>query len=162
MQSDRERCTTTRSKQKGEIMKRTYFRFFAPFFAAAFLGAVAQCQEPDRVTVNIPYDFVVSGKTLAAGTYRVERVDDYDQRQLLISSVDGRSSILTTSSEVADSSQDRPSLTFVLSGDQYFLAKIQTGEHLFKFAVSNHSVQSATANSKRSGSLTGTPDTSKP
>src|SRR6266436_7618991 len=81
-----ERCTTTLSKQKGEIMKRNYFRFFAPFFAAASLGAVAQSQEIDRVVVNIPYDFVVSGKTLTAGTYRVERVADNDQRQLLISS----------------------------------------------------------------------------
>ena len=143
-------------------MRRNYFRFFAPFFAAASLGAVAQSQETDRVTANIPYDFVVSGKTLTAGTYRVERVDDNDQRQLLISSVDGRSSILTTSSEVDDSSQERPALTFVLSGDQHFLAKIQTGEHVFKFAVSAHPVQSAAANSKRSGSLTGTPDTSKP
>ena len=143
-------------------MKRNYFRFFAPFFAAASLGAVAQSQEIDRVVVNIPYDFVVSGKTLTAGTYRVERVADNDQRQLLISSVDGRSSILTTSSEVDDVSQDRPALTFVLSGDQHFLAKIQTGEHLFKFPVSSHSVQSAAANSKRSGSLTGISDTAKP
>ena len=143
-------------------MKRNYFRFFAPFFAAAFLGAVAQGQETDHVTVNIPYDFVVSGKTLTAGNYRIERVDDYDQRQLLICSVDGRSSILTTSSEVEDSSQDRPALTFVLSGDQHFLAKIQTAEHVFKFTVGYHSAQNAAANSKRSGSLTGTPDTAKP
>ena len=141
-------------------MKRDYFRFFAPFFAAAFLGAVAQGQETDRVTVNIPYDFVVSGKTLTAGNYRIERVDDYDQRQLLICSVDGRSSILTSSSEVEDSSQDRPALTFVHSGDQHFLAKIQTAEHVFKFAVPDYSAQSAAANSKRSSSVTGT--TAKP
>jgi hypothetical protein len=157
-----ERCTTTLSKQKGEIMKRNYLRFFAPFFAAAFLGAVAQGQETDRVTVNIPYDFVVSGKTLTAGTYRVERVDDYDQRQLLICSVDGRSSILTSSSEVEDSSQDRPALTFVHSGDQHFLAKIQTAEHVFKFAVPDYSAQSAAAISKHSGSQAGTPATAKP
>ena len=143
-------------------MKRNCFRFIVPLFAAATLAAVAQGQETDRLIVNIPYDFVVSGKTLTAGTYRVERVADNDLRELLISSVDGRSSILTTSSEVDDVSQDRPALTFVLSGDQHFLAKIQTGEHVFKFPVASHSVPSAAANSKGGDSLTATSNATKP
>jgi hypothetical protein len=52
---------------KEEIINRNYLRFFAPFFAAASLGAAVQSQETDRVIVNIPYDFIVSGKALTAG-----------------------------------------------------------------------------------------------
>jgi hypothetical protein len=155
-----DRCTTTLQAKKGETMKRNCFRFFAPFFAAAFLGAFAQGQETDRLLVNIPYDFVVSGKTLPAGTYRVERVADNDQRQLLISGVENRTSILTMSSEVDDVSQDRPALTFVLSGGQHLLAQIQTGEHVFKIPVSSHSVQSPARNSK--GGDSPVSDTTKP
>src|SRR5215469_5913406 len=102
-------------------MKRDPFRLLVLVFAAALLAAAASAGDLDRLVVNIPYDFVVSGKTLPAGTYNVERLNDNDQHPLFISSVERRTSAIVVSSEVDSASKAHPAVTFVNAGDQHFL-----------------------------------------
>ena len=138
-------------------MKRNSFRLFVLSFVAALLAAAASAGDLDRIVVNIPYDFVVSGKTLPAGTYTVQRLSDYDEHPLSISCVEHRTAAIIVSGEVEPAIQAHPAVTFLNSGDQHFLTRIQTGEHVFNLRVSDKAVQEA-ANSQ---SLSGTSESTK-
>ena len=138
-------------------MKRNCFRLFVLSFVAALLAAAASAGDVDRLVVNIPYDFVVSGKTLPAGTYTVQRLSDYDEHPLSISCVEHRTSAIIVSGEVEPAVQAHPSVTFINSRNRYFLTRIQTGQHVFNLRASNKSVQEA-ANSKY---LSGNSETTK-
>lgn len=126
-------------------MKRNYFRLFVVFFGAALLSAVAFATvDTDRLIVNIPYNFVASGKTLPAGKYTVQRVNDYNRFPLAITSVEDRGTVFVLANEVEDEvSRTAPGVTFLVAGDQHFLTKIRTAEHSFSFPVSAAAVQSA-------------------
>jgi len=125
-------------------MKRNYLRLFVVFFAAAAFAAVAKGQDADRVVVNIPYEFVVSGKTLPAGTYKVGRVSDRDVRQLAISNSEERTTVFALASVVADAPGNHPSVTMLRADEQLFLTRIETGEHIFTIPVSRPAGQDAT------------------
>ena len=123
-------------------MKRNYFRLFVVFLGAALLAGVASAGESDRLVVNIPYDFVASGKTLPAGSYIVQRLSR-NYSQLSISSRKNGTTVFVQSTEVKEASQRHPSVDFLVSGDQHFLTSIQTGEHVFSFPVSRSTIQQA-------------------
>ena len=120
-------------------MKLTYVRFLSAFFGLAALAAATRAQETDQLLVNVPYDFVVAGKTLPAGTYRVNRANDRDLVELAITGVENRAGALFLSTEVSSTREDKPSLTFQHVGDQYFLSKIETAEHIFTIRVPTNS-----------------------
>jgi hypothetical protein len=77
----------------------------------------------------------VSGKTLPAGTYRINRLDDRDISQLEITGVDNHTGVLLLSGEVAPTTEDKPALRFEHIGNQYFLSRIETAEHIFTINV---------------------------
>jgi len=126
-------------------MKKYYVRFLMVFFGLAALAATAHGQAPDQLVVKIPWEFVVAGKVLPAGTYRVNRVSDVDQSQLFISSLENRMAVfvLTVSGEVNASRDEQPRVSFQQAGDQHFLCKIETAEHTFTIPVSSSAVLEA-------------------
>jgi hypothetical protein len=117
------------------MMKTTYARILSAFFALAVLAVASRAQEVDQLLVKVPYDFVVSGKTLPAGTYRINRLDDRDLSQLEITGVDNRTGVLLLSGEVTPTTEDKPALRFEHIGNQYFLSRIETAEHIFTIGV---------------------------
>jgi hypothetical protein len=118
------------------MMKTTYVRFLSAFFALAALAAAGtRAQEVDQLLVNVPYAFVVSGKTLPAGTYRVNRINDRDLTQLEITGVENGASVLLVSGNVIPTQEDKPALRFEHIGDQYFLSRIETADHIFTIRV---------------------------
>ena len=139
-------------------MKRNYFRLFVVFLGAALLAGVASAGDSDRIVVNIPYDFVASGKTLPAGSYIVQRLSDSNYFPLSISSRENGTTVFVQSIEVKEASQSHPSVDFLVSGDQHFLTSIQTAEHVFSFPVSPSTIQQA-ANSHTY--LTGTSESTR-
>jgi hypothetical protein len=152
----------THSKQKRKkVMKRNYFRMFVVSLFALSFGVAAQGREPDRIFVNVPYDFVVSGKTLPAGAYNVTRVSDRDLRLLMISSVETGSTVLALSSQVADTSRNQPKISLQRSGDQRFLSKIETADHVFTIPVSTSAIAEAAAKADRDSYLTGNSESRK-
>jgi hypothetical protein len=126
----------TPNDTKGEVMKTIYIRFLSAFLGLAALAAATRAQAVDQLIVNVPYDFVVAGKTLPAGTYRVNRINDRDINELSISSFENRTGALLVSTEVSEATEYKPTLTFQHVGDQYFLSKIETAEHIFTIPVS--------------------------
>jgi hypothetical protein len=132
-------------------MKTIYIRFLSAFFVLAAFAAATRAQEVDQIIVNVPYDFVVSGKTLPAGTYRVHRAyDDRGTKVLAMSSFENREGVLLLSNDVSPTREDKPAVTFQHIGDQYFLSKIETADHIFTFPVSTKPAQ-LVAMKKQSG-----------
>ena len=86
----------------------------------------------NKITANVPFDFMVNGKTLPAGHYTVE--SGSIQSVLVIRSWETKqaASAVTQSCEVGAGS--KPQLIFRRYGDQYFLAKVigDTGAELPK------------------------------
>jgi hypothetical protein len=124
-------------------MKRNYFRLFVVFLGAALLAGLASAGGSDRIVVNIPYNFVASGKTLPAGSYIVQRLSQTNYYPLAISSRENGTTVFVQSIEVKPVSEDHPNLAFLVAGDQHFLTSIQTGEHVFSLPVSKVIQQAA-------------------
>jgi len=117
-------------------MKKHCVRILSAFFVLAALAITAKGQVADQIVVNIPYEFVVDGTTLPAGTYRVTRVSFNNERALAISSFESHAAVVVLSSEVADKTRaDQPGVSFHQVGEQHLLSKIETGEHVFTIPV---------------------------
>jgi hypothetical protein len=123
-------------RRKGETMKKNCVRIMSAFFGFAALAITAKGQAADQLVVNIPYEFVVSGKTLPAGSYRINRVNDDNERVLVISSPENHATVMVLSSEIAGKTDaEQPSVSFQQVGEQRLLSKIQTAEHVFTIPV---------------------------
>jgi hypothetical protein len=142
-------------------MKRNYFRLFVVSLFVASFGVAAQAGEPDRLLVNIPYDFVVSGKTLPAGAYRVSRLSEGGLQELAIRSVETGSTVIALSSEIKSVSSPQPKITLLGSGEQHFLSQIQTADHIFTIPVSKSALAEATAESGRGSYVSVTSESRK-
>src|SRR6266404_7133642 len=56
-------------------MKKQYLTVLSTLICVLGLGLGARAQEEGTVVAKVPYDFVVGGRVLPAGSYRVSRVD---------------------------------------------------------------------------------------
>jgi hypothetical protein len=130
-------------------MKTIYVRVLSAFFGLAALAVATRAQELDQIIVNVPYNFVVSGKTLPAGTYRINRGSDHVAQVLAITGVENSEGVLLISSEVASAREDKPHLTFQHVGDQYVLSQIETAEHIFTVPVSTKAATQLVAMKKQ-------------
>src|ERR1700692_101610 len=102
----------------------------------------------DQILVNIPYEFVVAGKTLPAGTYRVNRLSDADHETLILSSFESRARVMVLSTSVESTQADKPEVSFEQVGGQHFLSKIETADHVFTIQVSRSYILKAAARSQ--------------
>jgi len=87
-------------------MKRYFVRILTAFLGIAALALTAKAQVPDQIVINIPYEFVVAGKTLPAGTYRVNRATELNDRELVLSSFENRAALLVLPSEIDSAAAD--------------------------------------------------------
>jgi hypothetical protein len=107
--------------------------------AVAFLlglGVTAKAESGSRVVVTLPFEFVVSGKTLPAGTYTASRLSDYRFGGLRLTSRANGTSIFVLPNEVEGTSADKPNLTFRQVGEQHFLSAVQTEDEIYNIPVS--------------------------
>jgi hypothetical protein len=119
-------------------VRRQYLRIVIAVIVFAGLGVIAKAQAVDQVVVNIPFEFMVAGKTLPAGTYAVKRLSDTDPSALILSSFENRANAIVVSTQV-ESSSDKAKLTFEQVGDEHFLSKIETADHVFTMMPASHS-----------------------
>jgi hypothetical protein len=141
---------------KGEIMRKHCLRILIALIGIAGLGVAAKGQAVDQIVVNIPYEFVVAGKTLPPGTYRVNRLSDIHPEVLILSSFESRAStMLLSSTRVESSSADKPEVSFEQIDGQHFLSKIETADHVFTMPVSRSEILEAAAKSARGTSASG-------
>jgi hypothetical protein len=144
---------------KGEVMRKQYMRILFVLVGLTGLGMAAQGQPVDQISVKIPYEFVVQGQTLPAGTYRVSRATNTNERILVLSSFENRASVALLPSQIQSSSTGKTLVSFIEVGGQYFLSKIETADHAFGFSVSQKEILEAEARrhsgSSASGSASG-------
>jgi hypothetical protein len=140
-------------------MRMHYLRILIALIGVAGLGMAAKGQVIDQIVVNIPYEFVAAGKTLPAGTYRVNRVSGANQEALILSSFESGAGAIVFSTQVENSSADKAQVTFEQVGGQHFLSKIETADHLFTIPISRSAILEAAAKSPSGTSASGSSGT---
>src|SRR4029077_12379400 len=105
-------------------MKRQYLRILLAILGFAVMGGTGKAQELDQITVTVPFQFVVAGKTLPAGTYEGHRVSAAGDRftGLVLKNVDDRVSAIVLPVEV-ESTRGGAKLSFDQVGDRHFLTR---------------------------------------
>jgi hypothetical protein len=124
------------------MMRSQFLRILIAFFSLAGSGMAARAEVRDQIVVTIPCEFVVGGKTLPAGTYKVNRVTD---RGILIQSFENRTSALVLLSQVEGRSADKVHVSFDRVGGQYFLSKVATADYVFTIPVSRSAIMELAA-----------------
>ena len=142
-------------------MKKLCFRIAVALVSFAGLGITAKAQVVDQIVVTIPFEFVVAGKTLPAGTYRVNRASDDRWAGLIFSSFENRASAIVLPNEVesAPADADKAHVSFETAGNEHFLSKIETADSVFTIPVSHTAILLASGKSHTdtpSGSSVGT------
>lgn len=95
----------------------------AGLLAAAFLVCVGGSARAATIEVKVPFPFLVHGKTLPAGEYRVEK----DGAVVLFHGEKGNKAsmfVMTTPDIGHNPAGDKPALTFTRGETQYRLATI--------------------------------------
>ena len=95
--------------------------------ALAFVTAlVSNAQTRTRqVRANVPFDFVVGDKTLAAGNYTVATASSNSTEAVSIRSSDGRQNAIRLTNAVIENARTRPArLVFNRYGNTYFLTQV--------------------------------------
>ena len=108
-------------------MKRRFLSLAVCICVLLPLTATAFAQLPEiPIRVNIPFDFVVRGKTLPAGDYEISRLMDETQ-VLEISNVNNRHESAAIQTEpVLGRVANNGKVVFHRYGDSYFLSEIWT------------------------------------
>ena len=107
--------------------------------ALAFVSAVATAngQTGNKVIAQVPFEFIVGDKTLAAGEYSVRAVNSAGDA-LIIRSADAKGQAIRLSSTTeAEKNKAYARLVFHRYGDRYFLSQVwsqgeSTGHELLK------------------------------
>lgn len=86
--------------------------------------------------MNVPFEFVASGKTLPAGTYTVNRISEDQFGNLLLSNYEKHVSVLVHPVEFEDARADKASVSFERVGESRFLTKISTANAVYTIPVS--------------------------
>jgi hypothetical protein len=133
-------------------MRKQCLHFLIALIGVAGLGVATKSQAVDQLVVKIPREFVVGGKTLPAGTYRVDRLHSSVARALVLSSFENRASAIVIPTEVESSKGDKAVVTFEQVGGELFLSKVETGGKVFTLAVSRSAILEATARSRSGAS----------
>ena len=128
-------------------MRMQCLRILIAIIGVAGFGIGVKAQVLDQIEVNIPYEFVVAGKTLPAGTYRVVRLSINNPRALMLNSLETRASALVFATQVENSHNDKRKVSFEQVGGEYALSKIETANRLFKIPISRSEILEAAARS---------------
>lgn len=137
-------------------MRKHLIRIAAAFLALAALGITAKAQVADQAIVKVPYQFVVAGTTLPAGTYRLTRSTGFNDRQLLLSSIGERTAVFVLPIEVDNVRGDNKAhFTFEQAGGEHFLTKIETADHVFVLPVSREAILQAQMKSRQGSATSG-------
>jgi hypothetical protein len=129
---------------RGEYMKK-YARILVAITFLLGLGVAANAELRTEVTVTLPFEFVVSGKTLPAGKYAVKRFSQQPFDVLMITSYDTGTSLFVSPLEMEEASAYKPNVSFHTVGDQHFLSAIQTADYVYNFRVSRSVILAAAA-----------------
>ena len=115
-------------KERRRHMKKQALRTFTMLNLVLMLTAVSVCAQSERSGVlNIPFNFIVGGRTLPAGEYTVEPNKKDSHNVWLVQSREGNACALFATMPVrSNQTQEETKLVFRKYGDQYFFSQIWT------------------------------------
>jgi hypothetical protein len=139
-------------------MKKGYITILFTLVCVCGLALGARADEPeDTVIVKVPYDFMVAGRVLPGGTYRVSRVDSAGGlRQLEISSYETHTSVLLIPTVFDDVKTGQPQVSLQHVGDTYFLNAIRTPIGTYAIHVPQSAISVAQMKNQGTGTSSGT------
>jgi hypothetical protein len=124
---------------------KKYFVLSVLFIVSLGLSATAHAIEDGTIIANIPFDFIVAGKSMPAGTYTVARTSSGSE--LLVSSRNAGAFVIPI---LLDSSQNLdPVLTFDKVSASYVLRQVNTP--IGAFLIDTRSEETNLAQSKHAG-----------
>jgi len=132
-----------------------YARIIVAITLLVGLGVAAKAETRDDIVVTVPFEFVVGGKTLPAGTYKVSHLSLDKFSTLLLTSRDNGTSAFMLPFESESASADKPSVSFQQVGDQHFLSTIQTTWDVYHIPESDSAIMEAAAKSRDNVSVLG-------
>jgi hypothetical protein len=136
-------------------MKKLFMRILMALIGVAGLGAAAEGQAVDQIVVTVPYEFVAAGKTLPAGSYKVNRVSNSNVGVLVLTNIENRARAMVLATQVESNDTDKASVSFEQVGEEHFINRIETAEHSFTISVSRSETLEAAARSHIGTSASG-------
>lgn len=117
-------------------------------------GVAAHAQDAEGINVLVPFDFVVSGKTLPAGAYMVGRISDDAFSGIAISTRNHGVIVLPVSVGEARSAE-QAKLSFEYVGNAHFLRAVETPAGTYTFALPRALVALGQATDQNATSVAG-------
>jgi hypothetical protein len=127
---------------------KKYARIIVAITLLSGLGVAAKAEIQGDIVVTVPFEFVVGGKALPAGTYKVSRLSLNKFSTLLLTSRDNGTSVFMLPLEGESPSADKPNVSFQRVGDRRFLSTIQTTSGVYYIPVSHSAIMEAAAKSR--------------
>jgi hypothetical protein len=112
----------------------------------------ASAQDLPRIVIDVPFEFVVNGKTMPAGRYRVQKpLPDSDCVFYISKEGGNEGTSFATNAAVDISAPNKAALIFHHYGSQHYLAEVLTGSNNtgYRLPVSNE--ERAAARGDKSG-----------
>jgi hypothetical protein len=131
------------------MMKKLFLRIAMATVGIAGLGVATKAQVVDQIVVSVPFEFVVAGTTLPAGTYRVHRLHDDPSAGLVLTSYQNRVTIAVLPIDVERARANKPELAFETDGHEHVLSRIRTDENIFDIPVSKSKKTGVLANNAK-------------
>jgi hypothetical protein len=133
------------------MMKKLYSRIAVALVGIAALGITTKAQAVDQLVVTVPFEFVVGGTTLPAGTYRVHRLsEDNPSGGLILTSYENRVTIAVLPIDLESAHDNKPEVTFKTAAGQHLLSRIQTADNIFNIPISRSTSTAVLANNAKS------------
>jgi hypothetical protein len=125
-------------------MERQYSTVLFTLICICALALGAHAQAKRVVVAKVPYNFVVGGQMLPAGTYDVRRASVIaGPGELEISRSESGASTLLIPTFFDDFRTAHAQLTFEHAGDKYFLSRIETPSGTYTIKVPNSAIRVA-------------------
>ena len=135
-------------------MKKKFASILLALTCILGLGVATRASTRDEIVVTLPFEFVASGKTLPAGTYKLRRVSDDKLSGQVLSN--DHASVFVKAFTVARASSGKPQVSFVHVGEQHFLCSIRTVDDVYSISVPRAEIMEAAARQLRQDSTAGT------
>src|SRR5579859_7302154 len=119
----------------GDKMKQQLASVLLIIISVFGLVAGAKAENHRQVIVKIPYEFVVAGRKLPAGTYTVSRLSDDPLAGLTIARREQRSDVLLLANHFDNRPADDSKVLFERIGDTYYLSSIELLDGVYTLSL---------------------------
>lgn len=136
-------------------MKKSFVAALLTVTCLLGLGISSHAQDADEAVFVVPFEFVAGGTTLAAGEYKISRVNPGLNRELAIRGFNrGGTFVLPLAFDGVAANE--PKLSFEHVGGKYFLSKIKTLGGVYTLPTSPEKIMLGQANTPNTLSPSGT------